>query len=430
MRIHSAKREFRKLLKRCNSVQKEIKNYGKSKFNEKTEAIDNACLNLRSITLSEIEHLRLQLDILKRIPDQSLNTGFRFLIRRNERTLMEALRFIRFEMNKYLTPYHLIKGDWYFENAEYIKAVKVWEEVLRIQPANHHIQSMLLKMSSGNGQDTALKASECSRRYRLKLIRSFGEDTLAFPTSIVFSKRNNSLFISDSSRNVIQAYSMTGNHQGSIEMDLEEPVGLFEDIDFNLWVCDWGNSKLKKFNSNGERLSEIDVKSISKSPSGIVHPRFGAMHNQKMYVVLTDRDGERRKLICYDGKRVETMAVDRARLLNEVKTTTNHMYVSCVRNGHVSRLDDTTNHFIQVPYAATNMLFSFAVADGYIFLLTNQGRSISKIDKSGSLIFHQKDIREVIPSASLVHMAASAEIHNKWYLFLSSPDGGIHLLEV
>ncbi|XP_077997399.1 E3 ubiquitin-protein ligase TRIM71-like [Glandiceps talaboti] len=100
-------------------------------------------------------------------------------------------------------------------------------------------------------------------------IKSFGDETrgdgkLLCPYDIVISSITGNVYVSDYESHTVKVYSDDGDYlysigcQGSGDGQLNNPTGLTTDKHDNVYVCDYGNNRVQKFNSLGKFINVVD----------------------------------------------------------------------------------------------------------------------------------------------------------------------------
>jgi len=204
-----------------------------------------------------------------------------------------------FEMKERLIPFNLKKGDWLFKEGRIEEALNAWEEVLKVNPDNEYVHSRLLEIMDTT-QGPKVRAEELHSKYRFKYIGSFGQNILARPFAIVAGDHDDTLFVSDNVGNKIHKFNVHGKYLGPLPVEVKKPLGLFKDGENNIWICDFGNSRLLAVDSNGNMTDEISLKEILGDSFGSTHPVFGYLSDKRLYLLLLNKSYQQRMLVSFD----------------------------------------------------------------------------------------------------------------------------------
>jgi len=204
-----------------------------------------------------------------------------------------------FEMKERLIPFNLKKGDWLFKEGRIEEALNAWEEVLKVNPDNEYVHSRLLQIMDTT-QGPKVRAEELHSKYRFKYIGSFGQNILARPFAIVAGDHGDTLFVSDNVGNKIHKFNVHGKYLGPLPVEVKKPLGLFKDDENNIWICDFGNSRLLAVDSNGNMTDEISLKEILGDSFGSTHPVFGYLSDKRLYLLLLNKSYQQRMLVSFD----------------------------------------------------------------------------------------------------------------------------------
>lgn len=299
--LEKHKEDFSELLKKIETTN--IDQHA-SCNNDLDKFFQNAKKNYQKIQHSlatKLEDLKIISDILN--PCHSRNNVGNYaddsLKLVTDKAADKISNYVFFEMQESLIPFNLEKGKLLFDQGRIDEALDAWEEVLKVNPDNEYVHSKLLEIRDIL-QSTKIRADELHQKYRFKYIGSFGHNIMKRPFAIVAGDHDDILFISDFEGNKIHKFSVQGKYLGSLSVKVKNPMELFKDTDGNIWICDFGNSRLLAVELDGNVVDEISLIDILGETYGLIHPGFGCLKEHRFYLILMDSTRQQRRLLSFN----------------------------------------------------------------------------------------------------------------------------------
>jgi len=111
---------------------------------------------------------------------------------------------------------------------------------------------------------------------------------------------------------------------------VKKPLGLFKDGENNIWICDFGNSRLLAVDSSSYAAEEIRLKEILDEAFESIHPAFGCFRNNQFYLLLLNDLGQQRRLVFFDRYNIRNslnfLPTDPFEVLNVFEFLNNKLY--------------------------------------------------------------------------------------------------------
>jgi len=175
------------------------------------------------------------------------------------------------------------------------------------------------------------RAEELHEKYQFKYIGSFGHDIMKRPIAIVAADHKDTLFVSDYDGNKIHKFNVQGKYLGPLSVEVKNPVGLFKDAENNLWICDFGNSRLLAVDSTDSVVDEIRLGEVLGDKFDSIHPVFGCLKGDRFYLLLVNVSYQQRRLVSFNRYNLhdslDVLPTDVFDVLNVFEFLDNQLYV-------------------------------------------------------------------------------------------------------
>lgn len=269
--------------------------------------MSNFCQNVENDYLKIQSDLSIQLDDLKLISailslnSREANNGCSndSLTLATNKAIHKIRDFAFLELRESLVHFYLKNADWLLGQGRLEEAFHCWEQVLSVNPDNQYIHMKLLDQANAP-ESIKERAERLHATYRFKYLGSFGQAVLRGPIAIIAADHRNAIYVSDNVGNRIHKFNTGGEYLGTLPEEIENSRGLFKDSEGNVWICDFGNSRLLTVDSNDNIVNEISLHQILKGNFSTTLPVFGCLEGDRLYLLLVDGSYQQRALISFD----------------------------------------------------------------------------------------------------------------------------------
>jgi len=200
---------------------------------------------------------------------------------------------------------------------------------------------------------------------------------------------------------IIQVYKFNthGDYLGPLSVKVKGPREFFKDDDNNIWVCDFGNSRLLAVDLNGNVIDAISLKGIWEDTCELVHPGCGCLNGDRFYLILWDDAGRKQRVVSIDRSSphnsLEILPSDMLQSPVSIQSFEQDLYVGDSKQGIVFTYDFDHKKYIRFSKCKMpNFLRRFVKChDG---VLISSENSILKISPNGREIFIA-NLERIIP---------------------------------
>ncbi|MHA1146359.1 MAG: hypothetical protein ACTSRW_16605 [Candidatus Helarchaeota archaeon] len=322
-----------------------------------------------------------------------------------------------FEMKEGLIPFNFEKGNWLFSRGRIDEALDSWEEVLRVNPDNEYIHSILLETKNIH-HATKSRAEDLNNKYRFKYMGSFGQDVLKGPFAIVVDNCDGTLFVSDKIKNKIHKFNVQGEHLGHLALEVKNPCGLFKDTESNLWICDFGNSRILAIDSTESAVNELKLQEILGDKAVSICPVFGRSNGDRFYLLLANASFQQKKLVSFNRYNprdsLDILPTDALQSPNFFGFLDNHLYVSDPAQCDLFTFDAEQGLFTPIGFKGIPYPLRW-LADFHDGFFLSAGMHILKVSSNGQIIFSANissilGMHKTLPSALAIFKEKNTQI--------------------
>ncbi|MBN1843443.1 MAG: hypothetical protein JW883_14320 [Deltaproteobacteria bacterium] len=330
--IEKHKKALTDLLNKINVTNIEQLASSKDEPDKFFQNVEDTYRQIQGCAASKLEELQIVSDMLVRYQvgnaNESANSDSLTLT--TDKAINKISNFAFFEMQEKLIPFDLEKGKCLFRQGRVEEALDTWEEVLKVNPDNEYIHSKLLKTMNGH-HATEKRAEELHSKYQFKYIGSFGHNIARLPFAIIATGHEDILFVSDYFGDKICKFNTKGKYLGAFSLGLKTPMELFKDTEGNIWICDFGNSRLLAVDSNGNVIDKISLKDVLGETYGLIHPGFGCLKKDRFYLISMDSTRQQRRLLSFNRYNphgsLDILPTDVFQVLSVFEFLDNQLYV-------------------------------------------------------------------------------------------------------
>lgn len=339
------------------------------------------------------------------------------------------------KLQEMLSLYYMDKGDYFQKQGKFNEALDSWEKILKTDPANDHICLELKRMTTVRHNDIKRKLKNLENKYKFKYIGNFGSNKMKKPMYMCVSETAKKIFISDYTGHKIHRFTVDGESDGTIPVEVKNPLGLFIEEENKLWVCDSGNGKLLCVDFKGKVSEEIDINKILNNNSRSLIPFVGCIKNEQIYLsIMADLAWKNSILISFNKKDPTTslkiIPTDNLQLIVDMQFINDDLFVANHSPGQlfVFNQDFTKN----VPFADSNQISGmqqrFLEIDNALFVTAD--RHVLKLNSNGSLVFAANLKATLKNPQILTNLAVLNKGDKKILLVGDSENGLIHMFSI
>ncbi|MBW2304806.1 MAG: hypothetical protein JRF57_13975 [Deltaproteobacteria bacterium] len=386
--IERHKKEFTELLRKIESINID-QSANHDDMGSLFRVIEDDYRKIQRSLAAKREDLKIISDILGHSYSSNDTATYNQLKSATDKVIRNLNNYAFFGMKERLIPFNFEKGNWLFSRGRIKEALDSWEEVLRVNPDNEYVHSMLLE-TINIPHATKSRAVDLNNKYRFKYMGSFGQDVLKGPIAIVADDYDDTLFVSDNMENKIHKFNVQGEYLGPLLVEVKNSRGLFKDTEGNLWICDFGNSRLLAVDSTDSVVGEIRLQEILGDKFVSIYPVFGYLNGDRFYLLLVNASFRQRMLVSFNRYNphdsLDILPIGVLQTPNFFGFLDNQLYVCDLTQCDLFIFDASQRLFRPIGFSGIPYPLRWLVDfhDGFFL---SAGMHILKVSSNGQIIF-------------------------------------------
>ena len=429
-----AKKKFTAILDEYSPIDESKTSFPRDAHLTDLEKTEHRYRNLQDTLSLKLDDLANTQDILCHFRK---NTGSgtchcEFIYRSLQRAVCNIANFKHFEAPHLFADFYLKKGSSLYEQHRFEEAFCCWENVLHNDPTNENVL-WKLHQAVEQGQKHSGLADLLLKRYKLEFVSSFGHSHIKKPRNLLVLNDRKMILVTDSDGNNVCKFDVNGQYIDDFSFDFKNPQAMFRDDQGNVWICDFGNSRIVATNSLEELIEEIQIREVVGDRLATCHPVHGCMLGPTVYLILKDISQTRANIISFDKTATRTslhvFPPGKLQAPYFIRLYDNQVYIGETDPAGIYLLDTRENCIREMnQFMLPSPLLGFAKDDDIFFV--NAGEYLFKISKD-ELIF-VADVRELSGLRSAIHNSVDLWIHdgNRTIFMLDASQFCLHRFEV
>jgi hypothetical protein len=223
--------------------------------------------------------------------------------------------------------------------------------------------------------------------------RIMGHGILDFPYGIVFSKKRNKLYVSDHVKGEIHAFEKDGTHAGIAGQGLDGPLGMLEESDGSLLICERRRYRVVRLYPDGEMSEWLSFDKTVLRDHGVLEPiqihRYGGG-----YLFLLSDGAERvRSVAALEGGTIRILDTG-DRHINGLYVKGDVLLAASSFSGEVLRYCGPEVGFLRLNrWNLPCQVYGCCNVGDHIAVLCNGSRSLALLDMMGRPLGRLSDLR-------------------------------------
>lgn len=327
-----------------------------------------------------------------------------------------------------------LKGQYHFDNGNFLDACKMFRRALMFCPDDENLQKGIDKCMSADNSVNNVVAKY--KNPKLRYIKTVGNGILQSPKDIFYSQEDDLILVSDFELNKIFLFDFEDHLLNTLDIGLSRPFGMFNDRITGIWICDGSSFQLKHFKIDGTLINAVNIDKDSIGLRDFTQAMRGAIFNNKIVVVMSDKHFSMRSLIVVEDNKThqfsyyceDSLGVNNA---NDIHVVNNTLYVNDYCTGKIYYLNNKNRFLPLSSYNLPGQAYTFTSIGKDFYQICVSGNGLSIITNKGNLVSLRNQMSDFIGSKTHLSAVRHCKREQKEFLLMADQiNKCIHIFEV